>query len=792
MEPLRLKLRKPECTKCDLCKTTSNVCLIGDGKWPAKIMLIGEAPGKREEDINKPFAGRAGKFLDVILERLGLDREEVFISNIVKCRPPENRKPSMDEMRACRPYLMREIKNVDPEIIIVLGDSALKGLFDTNTLSIGSQRGRILDFEGKKVIVTYHPAAALRNPYFGTVMLKDLQAGLEKCKKPAKHDVISVKSHPKYTLVNSNNMKEAFRYLREAPVMSLDIETTGLDLFDRSKKLVSLNTSVRPNESYVWPASYVQKINEILQTKDLVVNHNIKFDMEWLEHQHGIVIKAPIFDTMVAKHLLDENYPDKDLKHLAVVELGMEELSNSSKEMQKHWKEGTQPTWELLTKYGGGDSDAAFRLYEMYSKALKEQGLGSLMETEMNVLKTLKDMELFGMKIDEKVHSKLSTEYKEKIDTQLKLIAKMVGEINLNSPKQMGELLYKRLRLPILNTTKTGAPSCDEATLLQLGELRNIPADKAKILKAILDYRSVAKLHTVYLEGIVKNGQIKDDGRLHPDFKICGTKTGRLSCAEPNLQNIPRNGDIKKMFVSAFKGGSLIQLDYSQVELRLLAHYANDEDLIQAFKEGRDIHTETTAKCLNKPYEKVTEEERKVVGKKVNFGIVYLIGPEGLASKIGCTPDKAKEYIKNWFGQFPGCKEWMNDRREMIIETGKSPSFNGRIRRLYGASTETGEGRAAIREGTNSPIQGGAGDITKMNMHRTNEALKKKGFRARVNCNVHDMIMTDAPPDELKEVLKLVSQVCSEAPIKLRVPLEFEIKVGPSWGEMKSLTKKEK
>lgn len=787
MKPLRDKLRNPKCKECELHKTAQSPCLIGDGPWPCELMFIGEAPGFREDDVNKPFAGKAGQVLDAVLGQLGINRTEVYITNVVHCRPPDNRKPSMDEIRACRHYLKEEIKHVNPKTIVVLGDTALKGLFNSNLLSIGKERGKILDYKGRRVVVTYHPAAALRNPYFGNLLGGDLARGLSG-KKVEKED-------NNYRLVDSENRKWVMDYLNRKPYLGIDVETTGLDMFDQDKKLVSINTSIEPGISYVWKAEDIDYIKKIIENKELLINHNIKFDLKWL-HRYGIKVRCRIFDTMVAKHILDENYPDKELKHLARLELGMHDLSEAEKIMIQHRKNETMPSWKELVRYGGGDSDAVIRLFLKYSKELIKQNLDELMRAEMRVLKSLTNMEIVGVKIDKQAHKELSSEYRELIHTKERKMRRIVGEdINFNSPQQLAKLLYKKLKLPVLkytddkkkrdNPEKEKTPSCDEDTLTKLSSLRDIDSDTRKLLKQLLGYKRAEKLYSTYLDGL----DIKSDGKIHGHFNICGTKTGRLSSSEPNLQNIPRDGDIKRMFVSQWPKGYIIQLDYSQMELRILAHYSNDKKLIQAFKEGRDIHKETTSKCLHKPYDEVTEDERKIIGKRVNFGIVYMIGAKGLSERIECSEKTAQKFIDNWFKEFSMVRFWMQQRRQDIIDTGKSVSFNGRIRRLHGVDPTTAKGREAVRQGVNSPVQGGAGDITKYNMARVDRRLRKLGMKSRVTINVHDAIIVDSPDkEEVRECIKVMNELCIEPPIPLRVPLAFEIKVGKNWNELKEVT----
>jgi len=783
------EVRNEHCKECPLHETAEYVCLTGFGQVPSDILIIGEAPGKREDDSGVPFVGKAGKILNVILDECGLSRAQVYITNIVHCRPPDNRKPTMSEIRACRPYLIKEIQRIHPDKIIVLGDVALKGLFDTNTVSIGRERGKILDFtyttrlvgpDGErvkktaKVIITYHPSAANYKKVMANYIYEDIKNGIDKSSG------IIVKNKSKYQLVDRNNIQSVVKRLHNLPLICIDIETSSLDYMDKKAGIRSFNLSIVPGESWVFKPEHLSYIKDILYHKELVINHNIKFDLEWL-NRYGIKRPFKIFDTLVAKHLLDENCPDKELERLGITELGMEEEFREKDKMKHHWKDGTDPTWEEL-RICGLDSDASLRLYHKYAPQLKEEGLDKLMSAEMKVLKTLIRMELFGFKIDTKVHKDLTEEYAEKIRIGERTIQRLVGTINLNSPKQLTQLLYHDMKLPVLIKTQKQSPSCNEAAL-KLLLLKTHKQSYRDILRALLDFRGVSKLYNTYLVGLTKNDLLKDDGKVHCDFKITGTVTGRLSCADPNLENIPREGDIKKMFISSFPKGYIIQADYSQIELRVLAHYSNDPNLIRAFEQGRDIHKEVAAKVFHKRYDDVTDKERKFT-KQVNFGIVYLISPPGLADKLGCSIPEASQLISEWFHEFPRAREWIAERKESIINTGKSISLTGRVRRLYGVDPETREGREAIRQGVNSPIQGGAGDITKYNMHRLDYSLKDD-MESRVINNVHDAVMVDSPTEE--EVIECISRIhhlFKEAPVKMRVPLGVEIKVGRNWRDL--------
>jgi len=781
------EIRNKKCKSCELYREAEFVCLPGFGSDKAKIMFIGEAPGHREDDSGKPFVGRAGKVLDTILHELGLNRKRVYISNIVHCRPPQNRTPSMDEMRSCRKYLLKEIKIVNPKIIVTLGNSALKGLFDTNTMSIKKERGRLIEWDGRIILPTYHPAAALRNPYYGKLLYQDLCDGLKKAEF-AQQSRGNLERKRQYTRVSSKNLSKVKKRLLGSKVMVCDVETTALDMFDLKEGMLYVGLTNKENSGYVFPTSpkFMKTVEEILNSVDLVIGHNIKFDLKWLM-RYGVRVRKRLFDTQVAMHLIDENYPDKTLHHLALKKLSPDIAQYLDKwkrkfDEAKKGKEFSQDDW---VAYNGGDVDATLQLYKVFKAKLKKEELLDLMKFEMRNLKVLAYMEYQGIKIHQKNLEKLKIEYSTRLEACEKTIKRALGDINLNSPKQLTEKLYKDLELPIIKRTAKNAPSCDEDTLTRLAKMRFKKSIK-NMLQSLLDFRRLDKLKGTYIDGLIKNGLMKSDGKVHCNYKICGTVTGRLSCTKPNLQQIPREGDIKLMFRSSFKNGRIIQGDYSQAELRILAHYSGDKNLIEAFKKGRDIHQEVAAKVFKKPYDKVTPQERKYT-KQVNFGIIYLISDEGLAEKIGCSKRTAGTLKIEWFKEFPDALKWIRRMKQKVVDFGYTENIFGRRRHFFATNPNRPEGRANQREGVNAPIQGAAGDLTKWVGSETHYRLKKAGLKARVIINVHDAVMIDSPRKEVKKAIKILRNVAVNPPVKLRVPMRMDIKVGPTWGELKEV-----
>ena len=571
--------------------------------------------------------------------------------------------------------------------------------------------------------------------------------------------------------------------LREAKVIVVDVETTGLDMYDPKEELLYIGLTNKAGRGVVFKNTLENRdlVADILKGKELVIGHHIKFDFKWL-YRYGIVIKSRLFDTMTALHLLDENYPDKSLKHLVRTnfpELGTR-LDKAEKKILMHRVKEEESSQEEWLEYNSGDVDGTFRLYENFSKALEEQGLMNLMKFEMRNLKVLAYMEINGFQIDRKAYDDLKLKYEEDIKLCELSLKRFFGDINLNSTKQLGEKLYGDMGLPITFRSPGGSPSCNEAALQLLAKEKS----HKEAIDKLLNYRSLEKLYSVYILGLTKNGLIKSDGKVHCNYKITGTVTGRLSCTDPNLQNIPRDGDIKSMFCSSFKGGVLIQGDYSQAELRLLAHYSNSRSLIRAFESGRDIHTEVATRVFRKDYNDITEKERKFT-KQVNFGIIYLISDSGLAEKIGCSEREAGTLKINWFKEFPETLEWIKKMKKLVVDQGYTENLFGRRRRFFGTDPSTSEGRENQRQGVNAPIQGGAGDLTKWVGTEVHYKLKKLGLRGMVISNVHDAVIIDSPREEVEEIAKTLKKTAMNPPIKLRVPMIMEIKIGKNWKELK-------
>ncbi len=393
-------------------------------------------------------------------------------------------------------------------------------------------------------------------------------------------------------------------------------------------------------------------------------------------------------------------------------------------------------------------------------------------EIEMPLIKVLAEMENVGFKVDSKGIKEFGENLKIKILELHNSVMEEVGfEFNLNSPKQLGEALFEKMGLPHGKKTKTGYSTSAEI----LEKLRfDYP-----IVNDILEYRTLAKLNSTYCEGLLK--VVGNDGRIHSTFNQAETRTGRISSTEPNLQNIPVRTDLGRelrRFFVAQEGYTLVGADYSQIELRVLAHVSNDEVMCEAFKEGKDIHRSTAARVFNMPEDMVTSKMRSSA-KAVNFGIVYGIGAFSLSQDIGVSRFEAENYINEYLRNFSGIKIYMENVIAKAKEDGYVEDIFGRRRYLPELKSGNFNMRAfGERVARNMPIQGAAADIIKIAMIKVQAALKN--MKAKLILQVHDELIVECPIDEAQEVKELLKAEMENA-VKLSVPLLVDADIGENW-----------
>lgn len=576
--------------------------------------------------------------------------------------------------------------------------------------------------------------------------------------------------------------------LREQTIYSFDTETTSIDA--AAAELVGLSFSWKAGEGYYVPVpadrveaeKIVAEFAELLADEKIrKVGQNIKYDLMMLE-RYGAPVKGPLLDTMVMHYLL---HPDKRHKmdllseeYLNYKPIPIEALiGKGSKQLTMR-----QVPVDKVVDYACEDADITLRLYHAIWPELEEEELVELYETiEAPLIPVLKNIELAGVNLDVPFLENYSTVLsKQIVDLERDIYDEAGSPFNLGSPKQIGEILFGRMGVPYKGSkTKTGQFKTDESTLLEV--VADFP-----IVKKILRHRSLSKLLSTYVDALPLLVN-KETNRIHSSFNQTIAATGRLSSANPNLQNIPvrtpEGAEIRKAFIPRDKDHILLASDYSQIELRLVAALSGDQGMVEAFQQGRDIHTATAALIFDVPFEEVDRGQRNQA-KTINFAILYGAGSTRLMQELEISRQEASDLIKNYYERFSGLKEYMSTSVETAKEQGFASTLLGRKRGLRDINSKSSLARSiAERMAMNTPIQGTAADMIKIAMIRIDQALREGDFKTRMIMQVHDELVFDAPKNEVDRVVPLIEELMREAIPDLAVPIVVETGKGETWLE---------
>jgi DNA polymerase-1 len=437
---------------------------------------------------------------------------------------------------------------------------------------------------------------------------------------------------------------------------------------------------------------------------------------------------------------------------------------------------------DKVVDYACEDADITLRLYHALWPELEEEELVELYETiEAPLIPVLKNIELAGVNLNVPFLESYSRVLSAEIEGLKHEIYELAGSpFNIASPKQIGEILFGRMELPYKGKkTATGQFKTNEATLLEL-------AGEAPIVKKILRFRSLSKLLSTYVDALPSLVN-KETNRVHSSFNQTVAATGRLSSANPNLQNIPvrtpQGAEIRKAFIPRDENHILLASDYSQIELRLVAALSGDKGMVEAFQQGRDIHTATAALVFDVPFDDVTRDQRNQA-KTINFAILYGAGATRLMQQLEITRKEAGQLIKNYYQRFPGLKEFMATSVETAREEGYAMTLLGRKRGLRDINSKSGLTRSiAERMAMNTPIQGTAADMIKVAMIRIDKALTEGNFKTKMIMQVHDELVFDTPKDEVDRIIPLIEELMREAIPDLAVPIVVETGKGENWLE---------
>lgn len=554
----------------------------------------------------------------------------------------------------------------------------------------------------------------------------------------------------------AEDWKDGLSFEGKETAISFDLEGTAP--FFKAKGVVIAENG----HAYLVKAEQFGKAAEALRKAKVVITENSKPIMETDFPWEGI----PFFDTTIAAYLLDPTRTTYPLSYLAGLFKKPEIYAD---EMKDFASKGAAVSLFLLS------------IYEDARDMLKKNGVEKLYdEVEQPLVKVLAAMEKAGIATDTKRWEEVHADMKSREEALISKIYEEAGEeFNINSPKQLGHILFEKMGLPAGKKTKTGYSTAADV----LEEL----AEQYPFVKNILEYRSLSKLISTYLEALPLLIR-KETGRIHTTFNQTVTATGRLSSSDPNLQNIPVRTEegkkIRSLFVPGEGYDSFISSDYSQVELRVLAHMSEDEGLIRAFLNKEDIHRRTAAEVMGIPFEDVTPEQRSHA-KAINFGIIYGISDFGLARQLGITRTAAADYIKAYFERYPSIHAFMNRMIEDARKTGRAVTLYGRYRELADINSKNFQRRSfAERTAMNTPIQGTAADIMKMAMIAVYDKMKAGNFKSRVLLQVHDELVAEVTADEKEAVAKLLKETM-ESVVSLRVPLVADVNEGKNWAETK-------
>mgnify|MGYP003969657257 FL=1 len=597
-----------------------------------------------------------------------------------------------------------------------------------------------------------------------------------------------------YELVlNEKDLDKWIKKVNKAKTVAVDTETTGLNYMDA--KLVGVSLSTKPGEAAYIPFGHaeeedikqlsektvLEKLKPFLEDKKKkIIGQNLKFDRNILT-QHGIKLGPIKHDTMLMSYILDASATRHNLDALAKLYLNyktttFEEVAGKGVKQIAF----DQVPLKLAGNYASEDADITLRLYEKLNPLLnKKTSLKKLAEDiEIPLIEVLSDMEQAGTLVNSKVLQAQSKDLGKRLIKLEKEAYEIAGEeFNLGSTKQLREIFFVKLEYPIIKKTPGGQPSTDENVLQQL-------ADDYELPKVLLEHRTLSKLKSTYTDKLPL--QISENsGRVHTSFHQAITTTGRLSSSDPNLQNIPiRTEDgrrIRQAFEAA-KNNELISADYSQIELRIMAHLSEDKGLLKAFNNNEDIHSLTASEVFSVDQNAVTPDLRRNA-KAINFGLIYGISAFGLGKQLGINRNLAAEYMAMYFTKYPGVKDYMESTKQSARDLGYIETLFGR--RLYLRDINAGNGKrrqAAERAAINAPVQGTAADIMKIAMINMHQELKKAKLEAKMTLQVHDELIIESPADETKEVVDLLKKSMSEA-ATLKVPLEVDVGIGNNWDQ---------
>ena len=606
-------------------------------------------------------------------------------------------------------------------------------------------------------------------------------------------EVESVRYDSYETVFEEGSLGRVISMIEEAGELSIDLETDSK--LPMNARIVGFSLCPSAGCAFYVPVGHtgvieaekqmdidtaLSMLKPILESESVKkIGQNIKYEMLVLRN-HGVRLGGIYFDTMLAAHLLDASRTSYKLDELSRVELGHRMISYDDVTGKgKSKKSFAEVDIETATRYSCEDSDVALILSRKFLETLKQEGLWDLYrENVLGLLPVLCDMEFTGVSVDTAILKEMSQEFEKDLGSiKAGIYEKTEGEFNINSTKQLSEVLFEKLRLPAKKKTAKGAFSTDSEVLRDLSAIHEVP-------RLILRHRFLSKLKSTYIDQLPRLIN-PATGRIHTSFNPAGTSTGRLSSSDPNLQNIPIKTEdgkrIRKSFV-ARDGRVILSADYSQIELRLLAHFSQDPTLLEALRADKDVHVATACEIFNADEDRITSEMRNLA-KTINFGIIYGISAFGLSKQLGTTVSVSRNYINRYFDRYSEVKTYMQSSVEEARSRGYTETLVGRRRPIPELlSRNRVERSRGEREAINTPIQGSAADIINLAMIRIFRRLEEGGFSSKMILQVHDELLFEVHERELEELKAHIKNDMENA-WELRIPLRVEMRAAENWAE---------
>ena len=787
---------------CKLCRLGEredliHPCIGGRGDIPADILFVGEAPGRDEDFLGIPFIGRAGDKLEECIDKAGLKKYRIRISNICRCQPEGNRRPKPDEIAACLPYLLEEIEMVQPRAIVVMGNAALK-LLGAGLRTVMKERGEVYPWNGIHVLVTFHPAMLLRKWEDEEVFISDLKLV---------HKILEGKLARKevdYRVILDLPSLRALRdRLCSAEEFTFDLETTSFDW--QTEEILCMAFSDKPftgfcvpllgqHRSQIWTEEELPEVRhllrEIFESPARKIGQNFKFDVKFLRFKLGINPTNLAFDTIIAHHSINENLPGN-----------LEFLTSYYLHLPRHDKEvrsiitSKKMTFdmipnEILWKYNCADADTTLQLAHIFEP---QTPMYLMNRIRLPLSRALMEMEMAGVYVDLPKLEENSRRYRRLIDEEAEKIYEQVGyEFKIGSTKVLAQILFspEGLGLPPAGFTDKGNHTTNKDALEMLeNRLKsegNTPPEKLAVLSSIVRYRNLKHWKTTFIDGPDGNAGLKrwvhPDSRIYPNYRQTGTDMGRLAISEPNLQNIPRDQELRNQF-AAPPGWLFLHADASQAEARAGAIIAQCKSLLDSMKKGLNIHRNAAAKLRKIAYEAVTQEQYEMI-KFVTHGLHYGRSIPSIAAEYGLPIREVQQFVENYFNENPELADLMLEQVRKVVAGEPITNRFGRTRH-FPEKIGGHEKRQAI----SFPFASNWADAQSLLTSRCYERFAREGVwltEVKMVMSQHDALFFEVKEDKIEKIASMIIEEV-ESPVEEldNYSFPFKIDVGRCWEDAK-------